>query len=431
VKIALVGTRGVPAAYSGFETAVENIGERLAQRGHDVTVYCRPHMVEGRYRTYRGMCLVYLPTVASKHLDTFVHTFVSTLHLGFVRRPDVAIYFIAGNSPFAGMSKALGVPSLLNVDGLDSPRGKWGGAAKRYLRWTERNAPRLATAVITDSRIVQKLYRDEFGAQTCYIPYGADVGDADVGDADVGDADAGGTDGEGADRGEPVAGDSGILAGFGLEPRGYVLFVHRLVPENNAHVLVDAFGQLAAGDASPAAAPGGASPAAAPCGDAASDLKLLVVGDAPYADAYQVDLRAQVEAVNAQLGAERVILPGYVFGERFRALARNAAVFVVPTEVGGTHPVLLEAMAAGNAIVVNDHAPNLEVVGDAAASYRGAEGAEGLAAVLRELLADPARMAELRRQARERALRLYSWEAVTDAYERLAERLLRGGRSAG
>jgi glycosyltransferase involved in cell wall biosynthesis len=398
VRIALVGTRGVPAAYSGFETAVENIGARLAERGHEVTVYCRPHMVEGRHRIYRGMRLVYLPTVASKHLDTFVHTFLSTLHLGFVRRPDVAVYFIAGNSPFAGMSKALGVPSLLNVDGLDSPRGKWGGAAKRYLRWTERNAPRLASAVITDSRVLQKLYWEDFGAETCYIPYGADMGGADTCDAD---------------GGQDVAGDCRKLAEFGLEPRGYVLFVHRLVPENNAHVLVDAFGRLGAGASLDVAA-----------ANAPPSLKLVVVGDAPYADAYQADLRAQAAEVNARLGEERVLLPGYVFGERFRALARNATVFVVPTEVGGTHPVLLEAMAAGNAIIVNDHAPNLEVVGDAAASYRGAEGAEGLAAVLRELLADPARMEDLRRRARERALRLYSWEAVTDAYERLAERLL-------
>jgi len=377
VKIALVGTRGVPAAYSGFETAVENIGARLVARGHDVTVYCRPHMVEGRYRTYRGMRLVYLPTVASKHLDTFVHTFLSTLHLAFLRRPDVAFYFIAGNSPFAGLCKALGVPCALNVDGLDSPRGKWGGGARRYLRWTERNAPRLASAVITDSRNLQEHYRTEFGAETCYIPYGAEM-----------------DDGSGEDLAQ--------LARLGLESRGYILFVHRLVPENNAHVLVDAYRRLATG------------------------LKLVVVGDAPYADAYQAELRALAAQANSEEG-ERVLLPGYVFGEGFRALARNAAVFVVPTEVGGTHPVLLEAMAAGNAIVVNDHAPNLEVVGDAAASYRGAEGAAGLAAVLRDLLADPARMEDLRRRARERA-RLYSWEAVTDAYERLAVQLARARR---
>jgi glycosyltransferase involved in cell wall biosynthesis len=393
MKIALVGTRGVPAAYSGFETAVENIGARLAERGHDVTVYCRPHMVEGRYRTYRGMRLVYLRTLASKHLDTFVHSFLCTLHLGCVRRPDVAIYFIAGNSPFAGMSKALGVPSLLNVDGLDSPRAKWGGAAKHYLRWSERNAPRLANVVITDSRTLQRLYRDEFGAETVFIPYGAEM--------DGGEDDPGSGDGGGVRAGECSRRDCQKLADFGLEPRGYVLFVHRLVPENNAHVLVEAFERLSANHAA---------------AGLVTDLKLVVVGDAPYADAYQAELRVHA--------SERILFPGYVFGEGYRALARNAAVFVVPTEVGGTHPVLLEAMAAGNAIVVNDHAPNLEVVGDAAANYSGAGGAAALAAALQELLADPARMADLRRRARERALRLYSWEAVTDAYERLASRLI-------
>ena len=293
------------------------------------------------------------------------------------------------------------MPSALNVDGLDSRRAKWGGAAKRYLRWAERSAPRLATAVVTDSRTVQELYRTEFGAETHYIPYGAELDD---------------TTDSGAD-------DVARLAEMGLEPRGYILFVGRLVPENNAHVLVDAYRRLQA-DAR-----------------AREDLALVVVGDAPYADEYQAELKAAAGrntagASTAAAGAStaaagaapsgRVLFPGYVFGPGYRALARNAAVFVVPTEVGGTHPVLLEAMAAGNAVVVNDHAPNMEVAGDAAASYAGAQGAAGLAAVLRELLADPARMEDLRRRARERVRRLYSWDAVTDAYEGLARRLAEG-----
>jgi glycosyltransferase involved in cell wall biosynthesis len=326
-------------------------------------------MVEGRYTTYRGMRLVYLPTVRSKHLDTFAHTFLSTLHMAFIARPHVAVYFIAGNSPFAGLSRLLGVPSALNVDGLDSRRAKWGGAAKRYLRWAERAAPRLASAVITDSRSVQDLYRDEFGAETHYIPYGAELDDP----------------------ADPAAG--GVLQELGLTARGYLLFVGRLVPENNAHVLAEAYARLQ------------------------TDLRLVIVGDAPYAEDYKARLTAAA--------GEGAILPGYVFGAGYRELARNAAVFVVPTEVGGTHPVLLEAMATGNAIVVNDHAPNLEVIGDAGESYHGEDGARGLAAVLAALLADPDRIAELRRRARDRADRLYSWDAVTDAYEALVRTLAR------
>lgn len=364
MKIAMLGTRGVPAAYSGFETAVENIGARLVERGHDVTVYCRAHMVERRDDTYRGMRLVYPPTVRSKHLDTFAHTFVSTLHMAIAARPDVALYFIAGNSPFAGLSRLLGVPSALNVDGLDSQRAKWGRGARRYLRWAERTAPRLASAVITDSRRVQEFYRRGVGAETIYIPYGADMGGADTGES---------------------------LQRFGLRPRGYVLFVGRLVPENNAHVLIDAFTELA------------------------TDLKLVVVGDASYADEYRARLMAGTD--------ERVIFTGYLFGEGYRELARNAAVFVVPTEVGGTHPVILEALAAGNAVLVNDHPPNLEAIGDAGASYEGGGGAPALKSALAKLLADPQRIDELRSLAVARASALYSWDTVTEAYEALARKL--------
>jgi glycosyltransferase involved in cell wall biosynthesis len=390
MKLALAGTRGVPAAYSGFETAVEQIGSRLADRGHDVTVYCRPHMVERRPGdTYRGMRLVYLPTVAGKHLDTPIHTLLSTLHLAAVERPDVALYFIAGNSPFAGLGRALGVPTAINVDGLDSQRAKWGKWARRYLRLTERAAPVLADVAITDSRTVQDLYRT-WGHETVYIPYGSELEDEEAADTP---------------------------ASLGLSPGGYILFVGRLVPENNAHVLVDAYRQLDTG------------------------LRLAIVGDAPYADDYKARLHASGNGVAAAPGGCRaapggaaagdrdVVFAGYQFGPAYRALLRNAAVVVVPTEVGGTHPVLLEAMDAGACIVVNDHAPNVETLGDAGVCYRGCDGAEGLRRALEALLADPAAMEACRAAAAQRA-RLYSWDAVTDAYERLAEQMLaRRGRT--
>jgi glycosyltransferase involved in cell wall biosynthesis len=361
MRIALLGTRGVPAAYGGFETLVENIGERLAARGHEVTVYCRPHMVSGRYDSYKGMRLVYVPTIASKHLDTIVHTLVSTLHMAVRHRPDVGVYFIGGNAPLAALSRVLGMPSIINVDGLDSRRVKWGRYARLYLRWAERIAPRCATATITDSRSVQDLYRDEYGAETHFIPYGSDM--------------------DGEDTGEH-------LRRYGLEPRSYILFVGRLVAENNAHVLVDAFKGLD------------------------TDLKLVVVGDAPYADEYQ---KALMETKDP-----RVIFTGYVFGDGYRELARNAAIFVAPTEVGSTHPVIVEAMAAGNCVVVNDYAPNVETIGDAGLSYPGREGAAALRRVLAELLDDPARVERYRELAKTRAREHYSWDAVTEAYEKLA-----------
>jgi glycosyltransferase involved in cell wall biosynthesis len=372
VKLALLGTRGVPAAYSGFETAVENVGARLAARGHDVTVYCRPHAVEARYLSYRGMRLVHLPTIATKHLDTFVHTVLSTVHMALFVRPDVAVYFIVGNAPSAALSRLAGIPSVLNVDGLDSERAKWSGPAKLYLRWAQRHARRCATRLITDSQVLQRVYRERYGAATEFIPYGADL--------------------DGSDSG-------GHLASLGLRERGYLLFVGRLVPENNAHVLLEAFRELK------------------------TDLRLVVVGDAPYERRYQDDLRT------AFADDERVLFTGYLFDDAYRELARHAEIFVVPSEVGGTHPVLLEALYAGNCVVVNDHEPNLEVLGEAGVSYPGAEGAAGLRRALQSLLDHPERIAELRTAATERAATLPTWDAVTDAYERLARAVAADRRS--
>ena len=363
MKIALLGTRGVPACYSGFETAVEAIGARLAARGHEVTVYCRPHAVAARYRTYRGMRLVHLPTIATKHLDTFVHTMLSTVHMVFTVHPDVAICFIVGNAPSAALSRLLGVPTILNVDGLDSERAKWSGPAKAYLRWAQRHARRCADRLVTDSEVLQRIYRERYCADTEFIPYGADMTGPD---------------------------DGRHLARFGLRSRGYILFVGRLVPENNAHVLLEAFAGLD------------------------TDLRLVVVGDAPYEARYQEHLRA------AFGGDPRVVFTGYLFDEGYRELSRNAEIFVVPSEVGGSHPVLLEAICAGNCVVVNDHEPNLEVLGDAGLSYPGAQGAAGLRRTLQGLIDDPPRIVALRAAAAERARGLRSWDAVTDAYEQLA-----------
>jgi glycosyltransferase involved in cell wall biosynthesis len=283
----------------------------------------------------------------------------------------VAIYFIAGNAPFAGISRLLGVPSIINVDGLDSRRAKWSGPAKRYIAWAEHRAPRLARCVVTDSRVLQRIYREEHHAETAFIAYGAEM---------------------------PEPAGAGALARLGLAPRDYVLFVGRLVPENNAHVVIEAFAGLD------------------------TDLKLVVVGDAPYADDYQRELKVAAERDS------RVMMTGYVFGDGYLELSRNAAIVVVASEVGGTHPVLVESMAAGNCVVVNDHEPNLETIGDAGAHYHGADGAAGLRSALQSLLDDPDRVEALRSAAAERARTVYSWDAVTDAYERLAARYARSPR---
>lgn len=373
MKIAILGTRGIPAAYSGFETAVEQLAARLTARGHEVIVYCRSHVVDPRLSEYKGAQLIHMRTVQNKYLDTFVHTFRSALHAARVTRPDVALFFIAGNSPMCLITRWASIPSLINVDGLDSDRRKWPAFAKVYLRFAESAAPRLADAAITDSHAVADVFERRYGRRIGVVPYGVE---------DPGDD---GTD---------------VLESLGLEPRKYILFVGRLEPENNPHLLVEAFSRISA--------------------EEARGMKVAIVGGAPYADEY---IRRVKRAADP-----RVVFPGYVFGRGYWQLQHHAYLFCAPTEVGGTHPVILEAMAAGNCVLVNDHRPNAETVGDAGIYFSGSVGVDDLARRLEWLLGDPAVVEKYRDRALQRA-KHYSWEAVTDRYEELlnAVRSGRGG----
>ncbi len=366
MKIALMGTRGVPASYSGFETCVEQLGQRLVQRGHDVTVYCRSHHITYPEPTYKGMHLVKLPTVANKYLDTMVHSFVSSLH-ALPQRYDIALYFIAGNSPVTWILRLVGSKTILNVDGLDWKREKWPRFAKQYIQFAEYLATMLPTAYLTDSKVVQGYYLDRFHSEPPYIPYGSDVDIIPPGET---------------------------LARFGLKADHYILFVGRLVPENCAHHLVEAFKQLN------------------------TDLKCVIVGDAAYADEYIAELKSK--AANDS----RIIFTGYVFGKGYHELGSNARIFVETSGVGGTHPALVEAMAFGNCVVANNTAENLETIGDAGFAYSGQQGADDLRLLLERLLAEPDLIDTYSGLAQKRAQTVYTWESVTDAYEQMFYRLL-------
>lgn len=361
MNIALLGTRGIPASYSGFETCVEQLGQRLVQRGHRVTVYCRSHHItyEGAY--YKGMRLVKLPTIANKYLDTIVHSFISSLH-AVTQRYDVALYFIAGNSPVTWIPRLAGAKTILNVDGLDWRREKWPLLAKKYIQFAEYLATLLPNAYLTDSKHVQQFYMERYNNEPVYIPYGSDVEISPPGD---------------------------ILKQFGLEAGKYILLVGRLVPENCAHHLVEAFRGLD------------------------TNLKCVIVGDAPYAEEYKMSLKKLAE------GDERIVFTGYVFGKGYQELSSNAYIFVETSGVGGTHPALVEAMAFGNCVIVHNTPENLETIGEAGFEYDGEMGASDLRRALEELLTAFDTVEAYRLEARQRAQTVYSWEAVTDSYEQL------------
>jgi len=368
MKIALLGTRGIPASYSGFETCVEQLGQRLVERGHDVTVYCRSHHITYKGNSYKGMKLVKLPTIPNKYFDTIVHSFISSLH-ALLKRYDIALYFIAGNSPTCWIPRIIGTKTILNVDGLDWRREKWPTLAKKYIQLSEYLATLLPDAYLTDSRYIQQYYKNQYGSEPVYIPYGSEVEKLPPGK---------------------------FLKEYGLESNKYILFVGRLVPENCAHHLVEAFRGID------------------------TDIKCVIVGDAPYAEDYKARLKKMAD------GDRRIVFTGYIFGEGYLELGSNAYIFVESSGVGGTHPALVEAMAFGNCVVVHNTPENLETIGEGTAgiAYDGQVGASSIKTVLEKLLTDPETVASYRTKAYDYVRIHYSWDSVTDEYERLFYRIL-------
>jgi glycosyltransferase involved in cell wall biosynthesis len=357
-RIAILGTRGIPARYGGFETFAEELSTRLAARGHQVMVYCRERHSE---KTYRGVRLVYLPTWRHKYFDTIVHTFFSTLHL-IVHRTDVALYCNGANAIFTLLPRLTGVPTALNVDGLERKRKKWNRLAKAWYAISEWLATFCPSAVVTDARKIAEYYLERYGKHTEFIPYGAETGKVATAE---------------------------VLSELGLEASGYFLYVSRMEPENNALAVREAFEKV-----------GGLA-------------RLALIGDAPYAQEYIQKVRATRDP--------RVDMPGAIYGAGYHELLSNCLAYIHATEVGGTHPALIEAMGRGALVLYLNTPENAEVAEGAGIAFEFADLAQKLGEVL---VMSSQERAEWGRRAAERVAERYGWEAVTDQYETLLVGLL-------
>ncbi|MDQ3689153.1 MAG: DUF1972 domain-containing protein [Chloroflexota bacterium] len=364
MRIAILGTRGVPGNYGGFETLAEELGARLVDRGHQVTVYCRTGNSPEGMKRHRGMKLVHLPAIRLKSAETLSHTLVSAVHAA-TRRFDVMYVCNSANAPICYIPWLRRQKTVLNVDGLEWQRAKWGRLAKRYSRWAARLAARMPIEVVTDAEVIQTYYRTRFGRETRCFPYGTELYER----------------GHLADN----------IRALGLEPDRYLLYVSRLEPENNALLVVQAYALVE------------------------TDLPLVVVGGAPYAKSYIDQVKAAAD--------ERVRFLGYRFGDDYHALQANALAYVQATEVGGTHPALVEAMGHRNAVLAHDVPEHREVVGDAG-RYFAYRSLDDLTQRMREVIDDGDLVRDLRRRAEARVRAHYSWDAVTDQYERYFEELV-------
>jgi len=399
MNIALIGTRGVPAQYGGFETCAEELGARLVERGHGVTVYCRKgyYSAEDRRtrREYRGMALAYLPALKSRSLETLSHTLLSLFHC-LEQKFDRLLVFNCANSPLLTVPLVFRKRAALLLDGLEWKRGKWSRLGKAYYRISERVASKLPVALISDSEEIRRYYRERYGRETHYIPYGAQI---------------------------QTSRESSLIRRLGLEPGEFFLQITRFEPENNPLLTVRAFKGLR------------------------TNKKLVLVGGVKYKTAYSDELefeagltgtpnagrcesatktedgsqfpsKRETENAAAAIAARDIFMPGFIYDQDLRReLLTNAFAYIHGNEVGGTNPALLEAMAAGGFVISRDVPYNREVLADAGIYFKKDE--EDLRRKMDWALAREGELTPFREKARMIIREKYNWESVTDAYESL------------
>lgn len=355
MRIAVLGSRGIPGNYGGFETFADQLATRLVNNGHEVTVYCCKPYSRSNEKTYKGVRRIILPTVKKKSAEKFIYALLSLFHVSFTKA-DVVLMLGVSAAPLCFIPRIFGKKVVINIDGLEWRRKKWGRIISWILKFSEKMAGVTANIVITDAKWIQRYYKNRYGKDSIYIAYGADTINYPSGEN---------------------------LKKFGLEPEQYMLYVSRFDPENNPLLVREAF-------------------------DAIDNptKKLVMVGDAPFANDYIKKVR--------ETGNPNIIFTGYQYGNAYKELQSNAYCYIQATEVGGTHPALIEAMGAGNCVIANDVPEHREVLKGAGMYYKTKEELESMLGMLMG-------EASLVRERGKRSLKIieyeYSWDKVVGDYE--------------
>ncbi|HET8798070.1 MAG TPA: glycosyltransferase [Thermoanaerobaculia bacterium] len=391
MKIAILGTRGVPPTYGGFETFAAELGVRLVARGHEVVVYSREIENNGgrvprREELWHGIHRVVLPAFGGKYFETVSHALISAIDaLG--RDFDAVLVCNAANAFVIPLLRAARIPVAINVDGIERKRRKWNIAGRAVYTIGEAVSAGFANEVVADAEVIARYYARHYGVRTVTIPYGADF---------------------------PEEEDSDVLARLGLTARNYILYVSRFEPENNPLEVVEAYERIAdCGLRIEEGTRAHAVPQSSILNPQSARPTLVMLGKGLYA----ADLVRRLHAHRN----DQVLFPGALYGRDYRTLQRNALLYIQATEVGGTHPALIEAMASGGCVLAHDTPENREVGGDAVGYFTLRP--DTLAGTLREWLSNPRLREDFRARARKRARERYSWEKVTEEYEGMLGRL--------
>jgi glycosyltransferase involved in cell wall biosynthesis len=303
INISIIGTRGYPYVYSGYETFVKELSERLVLKDCNVTIYCHKGLFDKRPKELNGIKLVYITTIETKVLSQPVHSFLSMIHACF-ERPHVILVVNSANGPFGLLTKLFRIPTAINVDGLEWLRPKWRGLGSIYFKWASKMATLFYDQIINDSDEMRKVYLDLFRRDSKVIAYGANVKKSKNPD---------------------------LITTWDIKQREYYLVIGRLIPDNNADLIIKGFLK------------------------SNSNKKLVIVGDVPYKDSYASNLK--------KINDKRLIFTGYVRDQNVLAeLYHNCYIYVHGHEFGGTNPTMIKAMAYGCAILALDTVFNLEML---------------------------------------------------------------------
>jgi len=370
VRIALFGARGIPHTYSGTETFFGELAPRLAARGHEVIVYCRSGLFREKPDSYRGVRLIYLPSIETKNLGTFTHTLACVGDVLF-RGVDVMLVANVANALLCAVPRLAGNKVALNVDGVEWERSKWGPIGRRYFHWNARLAGKICSdGIITDAVEMQRIYLEQFGTRSVCIAYGANI---------------------------ETSTNPEAVRQYGLEPFGYYLIASRLVPENSADLIVRAFERFR------------------------SDRILAIAGDANYRCSFVDALRRTQD--------RRVRFLGHVSdSEHVKELHCNCYGYIHGHSVGGTNPALLKALGYGNLVLALDTPFNRQVMERHGILFKN--DADDLASKLQFVDDQPQVAERYRRQATQRILEEYTWDHITDQYEDYFYRLVAGEKPA-
>ncbi|HJV18963.1 MAG TPA: glycosyltransferase [Sediminibacterium sp.] len=371
MTISIIGSRGYPYVYSGYETFVKELSERLVKKGYHVKIYCHKNLFSERPPTVNGIELVYLPTIETKSLSQLIHSCLSMIH-ACTSGSDIILAVNAANGPWGLISTLFRKKTLINVDGMEWLRPKWKGLGAKYFRMAAWLSTKLYNRVITDAEAMREVYLEEFKAESTVIAYGA----------------------------EPrYAQKPELLEAFALEPYSYYLIVGRLIPDNNVALLLEGYQA------------------------AQSGKKLVVVGDVPYQDEYARKMKAKANA--------DILFLGYITNSEILAeLYHHCYAYLHGHEFGGTNPTMLKAMAYGCAILAIDTRFSREMLQDGRFGLLFQKSPQSVAALMQQSEQNNDLINNLRQHAREGLGEKYNWDQVTEAYIRVFKELQRNGKKS-